>query len=245
MMEKRYIEMVRLLIKAAPAVLEEGPFALKGGTALNLFLNDLPRLSVNLDLVFIDRSIPRETALRTIAESLATTREKLSRLGIEAEVVPSKSGEECKLFIGHGSGFLKVEVNHVFRGTVRPVETREMVPFAREFFATGLETRTLAPADFCGGDAFVKQHIQLEKIVVRPGDGAVRLRFGSATARQPYHLGTTGSRGTCKWRGSAYRREMVGMPRRRRPTFAAQPPLSNNTSNSKRSSSARETALCA
>jgi len=131
--------------------------------------------------------------LRTIAESLASTREKLSRLGLEAEVVPSKSGEECKLFIGHGSGFLKVEVNHVFRGTVRPVETREMVPFAREFFATGLETRTLAPADFCGGDAFVKQHIQLEKIVVRPGDGAVRLRFGSATARQPYQFGTTGT----------------------------------------------------
>jgi len=107
--------------------------------------------------------------------------------------------------------------------------------------------RDAAPSasDFCGEAAPVKQLIELEKIVVRPGDGASRLRFGSATARKPYHLGTTGSRGTCKWRGSAYRREMVGMPRRRRPTFAAWPPLSNNTSNSKRSSSARETALCA
>jgi hypothetical protein len=160
-MDKRYIELVRLLIKAAPAVLEEGPFALKGGTALNLFLNDLPRLSVDLDLVFIDRTLPRETALRAIAESLATAREKLSRLRIEAEVVPSKSGEECKLFIRHGAGFLKVEVNHVFRGTVRPVETREMVPFAREFFATGIEVRTLAPAELYGSKlvaAMVRQH---------------------------------------------------------------------------------------
>ena len=71
----------------------------------------------------------------------------------------------------------------------------------------------------------------------------MRLRFGSATARQPYQFGTTGTRPTRTRRGSAYRREMVGMPRRRRPTFAAQPPLSNNTSTSKKSSSARETAL--
>jgi hypothetical protein len=36
--------------------------------------------------------------------------------------------------------------------------------------------------------AFVKQHVELEKIGFRPGDGAVRLKFGSATARQPYLL---------------------------------------------------------
>ena len=46
-------------------------------------------------------------------------------------------------------------------------------------------------SDFCGAAAPVKQHIRLKKITVRPGDGASRLRFGSATARQPYHLGTT------------------------------------------------------
>jgi len=40
--------------------------------------------------------------------------------------------------------------------------------------------------------AFVKQYVELEKIVVRRGDGASRLKFGSATARQPYQFGTTG-----------------------------------------------------
>ena len=102
---------------------------------------------------------------------------------------------------------------------------------------------TSVSSDFCGPAAPVKQHIHLEKIIIRPGDGASRLKLGSATARQPYQFGTMGSRRTRHRRGSAYRREMVGMPRRRRPTFAAWPPLSNNTSNSKRSSSARETAL--
>ena len=54
--------------------------------------------------------------------------------------------------------------------------------------------RDAAPSasDFCGAAAFVKQHVELEKIVVRPGNGAARLRFGSATARQPYQFGTTG-----------------------------------------------------
>ena len=60
----------------------------------------------------------------------------------------------------------------------------------------------------------VKQHIELEKLGFCPGDGASRLRFGSATARQPYQFGTTWSRPTRHRRGSAYRREMVGMDRR-------------------------------
>ena len=53
-------------------------------------------------------------------------------------------------------------------------------------------------SDFCGLAAFVKQHVELEKIGFCPGDGAVRLKFGSATARQPYLLdrwGRLNSRG--------------------------------------------------
>ena len=51
---------------------------------------------------------------------------------------------------------------------------------------------TSVPSDFCGPGAPVKQHIELEKIIVRRGDGAVRLKLGSATARQPYHFGNDG-----------------------------------------------------
>ena len=41
-MEKGYIDLVRLLIDAAPAVFEGDTFALKGGTAINLFVTDMP-----------------------------------------------------------------------------------------------------------------------------------------------------------------------------------------------------------
>lgn len=49
-----YIDAVRLRLEAIPVVFEERRFAMKGGTALNLFVQDLPRLSVDIDVVFTD-----------------------------------------------------------------------------------------------------------------------------------------------------------------------------------------------
>jgi predicted nucleotidyltransferase component of viral defense system len=54
----------------APDVFESGVFALKGGTAINLFVRDMPRLSVDLDLVFPDHSLPRDQALAQINEAV-------------------------------------------------------------------------------------------------------------------------------------------------------------------------------
>jgi hypothetical protein len=53
-MNPTYAATARLLTEIAPVVFESGIFALEGGTAINLFLRDMPRLSVDLDLVFTD-----------------------------------------------------------------------------------------------------------------------------------------------------------------------------------------------
>ena len=53
------LDTARLLTQVAPLVFVDGTFALKGGTAINLFLRNMPRLSVDLDLVFPDHSLPR------------------------------------------------------------------------------------------------------------------------------------------------------------------------------------------
>lgn len=45
-----YRKQVELLIQALPHVAKEDCFALKGGTAINLFIRDMPRLSVDIDL---------------------------------------------------------------------------------------------------------------------------------------------------------------------------------------------------
>ena len=161
MMDKAYIELVRLLIDVAPSVFEGSPFALKGGTAINLFVADMPRLSVDLDLVFVDHRIGRTEALQAIAEALSETRENLLRQGIQADLVAAASGEESKLFIRRDRSFVKVEVNHVFRGTLLPVERREMVACARKTFATGMSLATLAKAELFGSKlvaAMDRQH---------------------------------------------------------------------------------------
>jgi predicted nucleotidyltransferase component of viral defense system len=43
----------------------------KGGTAINLFVRDMPRLSVDLDLVFPDHTLTREEALKRSTEPSA------------------------------------------------------------------------------------------------------------------------------------------------------------------------------
>lgn len=160
-MEKRYIDTVRLLIESAPSVFEPNLFALKGGTAINLFVTDMPRLSVDLDLVFVDHRASRDEAISSIASCLTDLRTQLQRRGLDAEVVASGTGQESKLFIKRTRALVKVEVNHVFRGSVLPLETREMVDSARSLFATGLSVPTLAEAELYGSKlvaAMDRQH---------------------------------------------------------------------------------------
>ena len=45
-----YYRQVALLMQVLPYVAVEREFALKGGTAINLFIRDFPRLSVDIDL---------------------------------------------------------------------------------------------------------------------------------------------------------------------------------------------------
>ena len=62
MMDKSYIETVRLLLESAPAIFGHPHFAMKGGTAINLFVQNMPRLSVDIDVVYADHTAPRPHA---------------------------------------------------------------------------------------------------------------------------------------------------------------------------------------
>ena len=65
-----YLKTACLLTQVAPFVFADGVFALKGGTAINLFVRDMPRLSVDLDLVLPDHTLSRAAALSQIKTSL-------------------------------------------------------------------------------------------------------------------------------------------------------------------------------
>jgi predicted nucleotidyltransferase component of viral defense system len=83
-MNQEYVDTVRLLLAIAPAVFQSPRFALKGGTALNLFLHDMPRLSVDIDVVFTDHALGREDALRAIAADLKAA--KSAGLGLSHQL---------------------------------------------------------------------------------------------------------------------------------------------------------------
>lgn len=149
-MDTTYIETVRLLLDAAPEVFRSGIFAMKGGTAINLFVQELPRLSVDIDVVYVPHDRPRETALTEIATELNTIRDRLQRRGLAAEVIASCVGDETKIFVRRGRTQVKVEINHVFRGTVLSPERRPLVKTARDLFTVDFNVPTLAVPELYG-----------------------------------------------------------------------------------------------
>jgi Nucleotidyl transferase AbiEii toxin, Type IV TA system len=62
-MSADYVRTVQLLLAAAPAIFDTPAFAMKGGAALTLFVQDMPQLSVDVDVVFVPHELPREEAL--------------------------------------------------------------------------------------------------------------------------------------------------------------------------------------
>ena len=98
-MNPTYLATARLLTEIAPVVFESGVFALKGGTAINLFLREMPRLSVDLDLVFTDHRLPRAEALAAINEALRVARDRLAKRGFRVQAVSAADMGETKLLV--------------------------------------------------------------------------------------------------------------------------------------------------
>jgi len=160
-MNADYIRTVQLLLAVAPAIFDTTAFAMKGGTALNLFLQDMPRLSVDIDVVFVPHGLPREEALNAIGAELAAAQSRVEALGFSAALRKSKDGTEAKLFVSDAAVEVKVEVNFVFRGTVLPPERRTLTAAAQQMFSANVEVPVLAAPELYGGKlvaALDRQH---------------------------------------------------------------------------------------
>ncbi len=160
-MDRAYADTLRLLLAIAPEVFRSGAFAMKGGTALNLFVLDLPRVSVDIDLVDTDWIVPRDAALKAIAAELTAIAGRLERLGLSRRPIATPGGEQSKLLIERDGAQVKVEVNLVFRGTLRPVQQRLLSPRAAEMFSAELSAPTLVLDELYGSKlvaALDRQH---------------------------------------------------------------------------------------
>ena len=129
-----YWRQVRLLVELLPIVAEEGSFALKGGTAINLFFRDLPRLSVDIDLTYL----PIEdyaTSTREIDRILRRVQESLAAVSPPYTVTlggADDSGRIDTLNVRSGAAQVKIEVNPVLRGSVHPEQSMTVRPTVEE-----------------------------------------------------------------------------------------------------------------
>lgn len=160
-MNRTYLETARLLTQVAPLILSDDTFALKGGTAINLFVRDMPRLSVDLDLVFPDHRPTREQALDRINAAIREAADRLNSRGFQTYAVAAADAGETKLLVRRGGVEVKVEVNFVMRGTVYPVRAGSLTAKARDLLMADLDLPVVATEDLYGGKlvaALDRQH---------------------------------------------------------------------------------------
>ena len=122
-------------MRVLPLVAREPRFALKGGTAINLFIRDLPRLSVDIDLVCLPLD-NRDTALPAIDEGLKRIADEIERVLADAFVnaTPGEGGCIQRLQVFAAGVSIKVEVSPVLRGCVlEPAEMPVMDSVADQF----------------------------------------------------------------------------------------------------------------
>lgn len=160
-MDKSYADTVRLLLAVAPAVFANDIFAMKGGTAINLFVQDMPRLSVDIDVVFRPWQVPRKEALHAINGELAAIAQRVAPLGLHTRLVRGKDSGDTRLVVENDTSQVKIEVNVVFRGTLLPVAYRPLSARTRDLFGVEFEVPILARDELYAGKlvaALDRQH---------------------------------------------------------------------------------------
>lgn len=130
-----YYRQVRLMVGVLPFVARERCFALKGGTAINLFVRNLPRLSIDIDLAYLPVG-ERSTALREIDAAFQRIKQSLEGVspGYAARIAKREQGHAYGMLVSDGEAEIKVEVSPVLRGSVYPESERRIVARAEAEF---------------------------------------------------------------------------------------------------------------
>jgi hypothetical protein len=147
-MKQRYFDQVQLLLKLLPLALEDPRFALKGGTAINLFFRDMTRMSVDIDLCYL-KLTPRDEALKEIEaglESIANNiRNQFSEMRVETKY--TKDNQAKNIMVCHNGVIVKIEINLIVRGALFPCTSLDLCEEASKNFNTKVSARCLDFAD--------------------------------------------------------------------------------------------------
>ena len=161
MTDRAFVDATMLLVRIVPRVFATGRLALKGGTAINLYFDDAPRLSVDLDLVFTTLGLLREEALAAINAEMRRLVDALSADGLSATAAVAADLGEIGLVVSDGNAQVKVETNVVFRGTLLPPVVRPLSPGAVELLRAEAPATVVDRAEVFAGKfmaALDRQH---------------------------------------------------------------------------------------
>ena len=153
-----YREQVALLLRIIPHIYDIEQFAVHGGTAINLFVKDMPRYSVDIDLTYIPLA-DRATSLNEINRLLAELRQTLL-LRIPGIRIIHKL-DVWKLLCTLNSAMVKIEVNGTKRGVLGGVVIHPLCHAAEKEFKTACDARIVSFSQLYGGKlsaALSRQH---------------------------------------------------------------------------------------
>ncbi len=153
-----YEKQVELLLQILPEVAKVEIFALHGGTCINLFVRDMLRLSVDIDLTYIPIE-DRSTSLTNILKGLNTVADNIRNI-IPDSIIDVKE-KEFKLIVSVKNVVVKVEVSVMNRGLFGNAETRILCAKAQETFEAFCEISSVSIGQLYGGKicaALDRQH---------------------------------------------------------------------------------------
>ncbi|WP_422007509.1 nucleotidyl transferase AbiEii/AbiGii toxin family protein [Roseivirga pacifica] len=157
-MRDQYKRQVDLLLQVLPEVAKEDCFALHGGTAINLFVREMPRLSVDIDLTYIPIE-DRQTSLENISAALIRIKGKVEKAIPTVSIVHQTAN--LKLQISNQGAQIKIEVNPINRGVLNTPETLTLCDQAQEEFDAFCEVPVVPFSQLYGGKicaALDRQH---------------------------------------------------------------------------------------
>ena len=142
-MNESYKKQVSLMLDVLPEVAGEEDLALHGGTAINLFVRNMPRLSVDIDLTYIPIA-KRTEPFSLINEALGSI-EKRVKTRIKGSVVRLHQ-KQLKLQIAYQGAQIKIEVNQINRGCLSAPRTYTLCDKAQEEFDAFCEIKVVPDA---------------------------------------------------------------------------------------------------
>lgn len=162
MIAAAYRAQVDLLLQILPYVSKEKNFALKGGTAINLFIREMPRLSVDIDLTYLPLD-SRSDALKNIQDGLGRIKTELENnlSGVRINTVTLNGGTDVKLNCQGKGAQIKIEVNTITRGNVFPTQLMQVVDSVQDEFDKFAAAKVVSMAELYGGKicaAIDRQH---------------------------------------------------------------------------------------